>query len=155
MSQAPASAGSAPLAGVKVIDLSASIAGPYGGTLLADLGAEVIKVEPPDGDNLRRYPSTLAAESRAFPGVNRGKRGICLDLKQAAGQEILRRLARQADVLLHNFRPAVPARLGIDYATLSAVNPRLVYCAMTGYGQNGPLADNAGYDQVLPGRPEE
>src|SRR3546814_14844664 len=92
MSQAPASAGSAPLAGVKVIDLSAYIAGPYGGALLADLGAEVIKVEPPDGDNLRRYPSTLAAESRAFLGVNRGKRGVCLDLKQPAGQEILRRL---------------------------------------------------------------
>ncbi|MBO1114205.1 CaiB/BaiF CoA transferase family protein [Bordetella petrii] len=152
MSQPSAPAGSAPLAGIKVIDLSAYIAGPYGGALLADLGAEVIKIEPPDGDNLRKYPSTLAAESRAFLGVNRGKRGVCLDLKQPAGQEILRRLARQADVLLHNFRPSVPARLGIDYAALSAVNPRLVYCAMTGYGQSGPLADNAGYDQVLQAR---
>jgi len=152
MSQPDAPAGSAPLAGIKVIDLSAYIAGPYGGALLADLGADVIKVEPPDGDNLRRYPSTLAAESRAFLGVNRGKRGVCLDLKQPAGQKILRRLARRADVLLHNFRPSVPARLGIDYATLGALNPRLVYCAMTGYGQSGPLADNAGYDQVLQAR---
>lgn len=153
MSQAPAAAtGSAPLAGVKIIDLSAYIAGPYGGTLLADLGAEVIKIEPPDGDNLRKYPSTLAAESRAFLGVNRGKRGVCLNLKQAEGQAILRRMVQQADVLLHNFRPSVPARLGIDYATLSTINPGLVYCAMTGYGQTGPLADNAGYDQVLQAR---
>src|SRR3546814_17142220 len=99
MSQAPASAGSAPLAGVKVIDLSAYIAGPYGGALLADLGAEVIKIEPPDGDNLRKYPSTLAAESRAFLGVNRGKRGVCLNLKQADGQAILQLMVRHADVL--------------------------------------------------------
>ena len=139
----------APLHGVRVLDLSGYIAGPYGCTLLADQGAEVIKIEPPQGDNLRKYPSTLAAEGRAFMGVNRGKLGLVLDLKLPQGREVLVRLVRDADVLVHNFRPAVPARLGIDYDTLRAVNPRLVYCALTGYGETGPLKDKAGYDQVL------
>ncbi|MCJ0762189.1 CaiB/BaiF CoA transferase family protein [Variovorax terrae] len=138
-----------PLAGVRVLDLSGYIAGPYGCALLADQGAEVIKIEPPDGDNLRKYPSTLAAEGRAFMGVNRGKLGLSLDLKSPQGREVLLRLVKTADVLVHNFRPAVPGRLGIDYETLRQVNPRLVYCALTGYGDNGPLKDKAGYDQVL------
>ena len=134
---------------MRVLDLSAYIAGPYGCTLLADQGAEVIKIEPPDGDNLRKYPSTLQAESRAFIGVNRSKLGIVLDLKTAAGLAALLRLVREADVLVHNFRPGVPKRLGIDYEQLSAINPRLIYCAVTGYGENGPMKDKAGYDQVL------
>lgn len=138
-----------PLSGVKVLDLSAYIAGPYGCTLLADQGAEVLKVEPPGGDNLRHYPSTLPGESRAFVGVNRSKRGIVLDLKQAADLALLLKLVRQADVLVHNFRPSVPQRLGIAYAELQALNPRLVYCAVTGFGDTGPLKDKAGYDQVL------
>lgn len=140
---------SGPLTGVRVLDLSAYIAGPYGCALLADLGAEVIKVEPPEGDNLRMYPSTLAAESRAFLGVNRSKRGVVLDLKSEGDQQRLRALVRTADVLVHNFRPSVPARLGIAYEQLREVNPRLVYCAVTGYGETGPLKDKAGYDQVL------
>ncbi|GAB1577066.1 CaiB/BaiF CoA transferase family protein [Bordetella petrii] len=138
-----------PLAGIKVLDLSAYIAGPYGCALLGDMGAEVIKIEPPEGDNLRKYPSTLAAESRAFLGINRNKRGLCLNLKNASGYDVLTRLVREADVLVHNFRPGVPERLRIDYATLAALNPRLVYCAMTGYGAKGPMARHAGYDQVL------
>lgn len=138
-----------PLAGVRVLDLSAYIAGPYGCTLLADQGADVIKVEPPSGDNLRKYPSTLEAESRAFLGVNRGKRGLVLDLKNPQALAVLHDLARQADVLVHNFRPSVPARLGIAYEQLAAINPRLIYCAVTGYGETGPLKDKAGYDQVL------
>lgn len=138
-----------PLAGVRVLDLSAYIAGPYGCTLLADQGADVIKVEPPSGDNLRKYPSTLEAESRAFLGVNRGKRGLVLDLKQPDALAVLHELARQADVLVHNFRPSVPARLGIAYEQLAELNPRLIYCAVTGYGETGPLKDKAGYDQVL------
>ncbi|OZI38259.1 CoA transferase [Bordetella genomosp. 10] len=138
-----------PLAGIRVLDLSAYIAGPYGCTLLADQGAEVIKIEPPAGDNLRKYPSTLAAESRAFLGVNRSKQGLALDLKQEAAREVLRGLVRQADVLVHNFRPSVPDRLGIGYEQLRAINPRLVYCAVTGYGETGPLKEKAGYDQVL------
>lgn len=152
MGQSMSIQGSAPLAGIKVLDLSAYIAGPYGCSLLADLGAEVIKIEPPDGDNLRKYPSTLAAESRAFLGVNRGKIGLCLDLKKEPGYEALVRLVAEADVLVHNFRPAVPARLKIDYETLRRINPRLIYCSMTGYGKTGPLADKAGYDQVLQAR---
>jgi crotonobetainyl-CoA:carnitine CoA-transferase CaiB-like acyl-CoA transferase len=142
-------AASGPLAGVKVLDLSAYIAGPYGCTLLADQGADVIKVESPAGDNLRQYPSTLAGENRAFLGVNRSKQGIVLDLKQADDLAALRDLAREADVLVHNFRPGVPERLRIDFDTLEALNPRLIYCAVTGYGEQGPMRGKAGYDQVL------
>ena len=138
-----------PLSGVRVLDLSAYIAGPYGCTMLADQGAEVIKIEPPEGDNLRQYPSTLMTESRAFIGVNRSKRGIAIDLKSVPGQALLMRLVRDADVLVHNFRPGVPARLGASHAQLAAINPRLIYCAVTGYGESGPLKDKAGYDQVL------
>jgi len=138
-----------PLTGVRVLDLSAYIAGPYGCALLADQGADVIKIEPPAGDNLRKYPSTLEAESRAFLGVNRSKLGAVLDLKQPEDLAVLHELVRSADVLVHNFRPSVPARLGIDYESLSAINPRLIYCAVTGYGEQGPLSEKAGYDQVL------
>ena len=138
-----------PLSGVRVLDLSAYIAGPYGCSLLADQGAEVIKIEPPDGDNLRMYPSTLAAESRAFIGVNRSKLGVALDLKQPDDHAALMQLVRTADVLVHNFRPNVPPRLGIAYDQLKAINPRLIYCSVTGYGETGPLKEKAGYDQVL------
>lgn len=138
-----------PLSGVRVLDLSAYIAGPYGCTLLADMGADVIKIEPPAGDNLRKYPSTLPTESRAFLGVNRSKRGLVLDLKQAQGLTVLHRLLESTDVLVHNFRPSVPARLGIAYEQFQATHPRLVYCVVNGYGETGPLKDNAGYDQVL------
>jgi formyl-CoA transferase len=141
--------GHGPLSGVTVLDLSGYVAGPYGCTLLGDLGALVIKIEPPEGDNLRNYPSTLPGESRAFLGVNRNKRGIGLDLKHPDGLDVLRRMVEGADVLVHNFRPAVPARLGIDYERMQALNPRLIYCALTGYGDSGPLKDRAGYDQVL------
>ena len=138
-----------PLAGIRVLDLSAYIAGPYGCTLLADQGADVVKVEPPGGDNLRQYPSTLREESRAFLGINRSKRGIVLNLKRAEDHAALLRLVRDADVLVHNFRPSVPARLGIDHERLNLINPRLIYCAVTGYGETGPMKDKAGYDQVL------
>jgi len=138
-----------PLCGVKVLDLSAYIAGPYGCSLLADQGAEVIKIEPPAGDNLRNYPSTLSSESRAFLGVNRSKLGLVLDLKTDEGKSILMDLIQEADVLVHNFRPNVPPRLGISYEQLEKVNPRLIYCAITGFGETGPLKDKAGYDQVL------
>jgi len=138
-----------PLSGIRVLDLSAYIAGPYGCSLLADQGAEVIKIEPPTGDNLRKYPSTLEAESRAFVGVNRSKWGMVLDLKQSAELATLLRLVREADVLVHNFRPGVPERLGIGFEQLTQINPGLVYCSVTGYGATGPLRNKAGYDQVL------
>jgi formyl-CoA transferase len=138
-----------PLSNVKILDLSAYIAGPYGCSLLADLGAEVIKIEPPTGDTLRHYPSTLAGESRAFLGTNRSKLGIALDLKKPEGMSVLMRLVKAADVFVHNFRPSVPSRLGIAYESLKAINPSIVYCSLTGYGQTGPLKEKAGYDQVL------
>ena len=141
--------GHGPLSGVTVLDLSGYLAGPYGCTLLGDLGALVVKIEPPEGDNLRNYPSTLPGESRAFIGVNRNKLGIGLDLKHPEGVGVLRRMVERADVLVHNFRPSVPARLGIDHDRMLTVNPRLIYCALTGYGDTGPLKDRAGYDQVL------
>lgn len=140
---------SGPLAGIKVIDLSAYIAGPYGCALLADQGADVIKVEPPTGDNLRHYPSTLEGENRAFLGVNRSKQGMMLDLKQPEDLAVLHDLAAEADVLVHNFRPGVPERLKIEYERLGALNLRLIYCAVTGYGDQGPMRSKAGYDQVL------
>jgi crotonobetainyl-CoA:carnitine CoA-transferase CaiB-like acyl-CoA transferase len=138
-----------PLQGLRVLDLSAYIAGPYGCSLLADQGAEVIKIEPPAGDNLRKYPSTLEAESRAFLGVNRSKLGVVLDLKTAEGLKALLALVQTADVLVHNFRPSVAPRLGISYEQLRSLNPRLIYCAVSGYGETGPLREKAGYDQVL------
>ena len=138
-----------PLAGIRVLDLCGYLAGPYGCTLLGDLGADVIKVEPPGGDAMRQFPSSIAGEARGFVGVNRNKRSIVVDLKQATGLDVLKRLVAQSDVLVENFRPAVPARLGIDYPTLRALNPRLVYCGLTGYGDTGPLVDAAGFDQVL------
>jgi crotonobetainyl-CoA:carnitine CoA-transferase CaiB-like acyl-CoA transferase len=138
-----------PLSGVTVLDLSAYIAGPYGCSLLADFGAEVIKVEPPTGDTLRHYPTTLNEESRAFLGTNRSKRGIVLDLKKPQGMGVLRDLVKDTDVFVHNFRPSVPVRLGIDYESLRQIRPNLIYASLTGYGDVGPLKDKAGYDQVL------
>ncbi len=138
-----------PLSGIKVLDLSGYIAGPNGCALLGDLGAEVIKIEPPGGDTFRKYPSTLESESRAFLGVNRNKLGIVLDLKKLEGHAVLCRMVESADVLVHNFRPSVPPRLRIDYPRLKLINPRLVYCSVTGYGETGPLREKAGYDQVL------
>ena len=145
----PGDAVRGPLTGIRVLDLSAYIAGPYGCTMLADMGAEVIKIEPPGGDNLRKYPSTLESESRAFLGINRSKLGVVLDLKQPEGMAALRKLLDTADVLVHNFRPSVPPRLGIDYEQFRLTHPRLIYCALSGYGDNGPMKENAGYDQVL------
>jgi crotonobetainyl-CoA:carnitine CoA-transferase CaiB-like acyl-CoA transferase len=138
-----------PLTGVRVLDLSAYHAGPYGCTMLADMGAEVIKIEPPEGDNARRYPSTLASEARGLLGSNRSKRGLVLNLKLEEGRAALHRLVKNADVLVHNFRPSVPARLGLDYEQLRQVNPRIIVCAVTGYGETGPLKDKPGFDQVL------
>ncbi|HKV49089.1 MAG TPA: CoA transferase [Candidatus Acidoferrales bacterium] len=138
-----------PLAGIKVLDLGSYIAAPYGCTLLGDLGAEVIKIEPPGGDTLRHYPSSLQHESRAFVGINRNKCDILVDAKRPEGALILHRLVASADVIVHNFRPSVPERLGLDYPRLKTINPRLIYCALTGYGDSGPMKDKAGYDQVL------
>jgi formyl-CoA transferase len=138
-----------PLDGVTVLDLCSYLAGPYGCTLLADLGADVVKIESPQGDMLRQFPSSLPGEARFFLGTNRGKRALALDLKQKEGLAVLHRMIERADVLVENFRPSVPARLGIDYPRLKAINPRLIYAALTGYGDQGPLREKGGFDQVL------
>jgi crotonobetainyl-CoA:carnitine CoA-transferase CaiB-like acyl-CoA transferase len=142
-----------PLDGVTVLHLCSYLAGPYGCTLLADLGAHVIKIESPQGDMLRQFPSSLPGESRFFLGTNRGKRALALDLKQPEDLAVLHRMVATADALAENFRPSVPARLGIDYPRLRALNPRLVYAGLTGYGDSGPFSDKGGFDQVLQASP--
>ena len=136
------------LNGIRVLDFSEYIAGPYAGELLADLGAEVIKVEPPLGDFWRHTTPVAPAESRGFMGVNKGKRSISLDLKHPETREVLERMVRSADVFLANYRPGVAARLGVDYETLSAINPRLIYCENTAFGKRGPYSERAGFDLV-------
>ncbi len=137
------------LAGVRILDLTSYLAGPYGATLLGDLGADVIKVEAPIGDAMRQYPSSLPEESRAFLGGNRNKRAMVIDLTSAGGREVFLTLVERADVVIQNFRPGVAKKLGVDFASLSKRNPRIVFCALTGFGQSGPMAGHAGFDQVL------
>ncbi|MCI0548984.1 MAG: CoA transferase [Candidatus Rokubacteria bacterium] len=140
------------LDGLRVIDQTQVMAGPFCSMLLADMGAEVIKVEPPAGDPTRRTgPMATPTVSAAFLAVNRNKRGLTLDLKQPEGVEILKQLVATADVLVENYRPGVARRLGVDHDTLSRVNPRLVYCSISGFGQTGPYADRGGYDLIAQG----
>ncbi len=128
------------LEGVKVADFSALIPGPFTTAILADLGADVVKVEPPKGDPAR---SLLPA---VFHAANRNKRSIALDLKHAEARPVIERLARWADVVIESNRPGVAKRLGIDYTSLAALNPRLIYCSLSGFGQNGPWRDKPGHD---------
>ena len=136
------------LSGVKVLDFSEYIAGPLAGQLLADLGADVTKVEPPHGDFWRHTAPVAPFESRGFMGVNKGKRSISLDLKHPGAKEVLHRLVRNADVVIANYRPGVAARIGVDYEALNAINPRIIYCENTAFGAKGPYADRAGFDLV-------
>jgi len=137
----------APLSGVRVLDLTRLLPGPVATLHLADLGADVIKIEDHSaGDYARILGDGPDGVSVFYRCVNRNKRGLRLDLKQAAGREVFLRLARDADIVVESFRPGVSDKLGIGYAALRAVNPRLVYCAITGYGQTGPLAMAAGHD---------
>lgn len=139
------------LQGIVVLDLTQYLAGPYGCTLLGDVGADVIKIEPPNGDMGRHYPSSLPHENRSFVGANRNKRSIVLNLKHPEGRDAFYRLVEKADVVVHNFRPSVPKRLGIDYETLRSRRPDLIYCSFTGYGENedGPLREHPGFDTML------
>lgn len=138
-----------PLAGIRVLDLSSFLAGPFAAMILGDMGAEVLKVEPPGGDLARRWSPYLAGEGRFFQGWNRNKRGMAVDLTTERGREVVQELARRSDVVIENFRRGVTRKLGIDYETLSAVNPRLVYCSCTAFGSRGPQRDRPGYDPVL------
>ena len=140
-----------PLEGVRVLEFSEIVAGPLGGLLMADLGAEVIKVEPPWGDPWRQGRLYGPGDERGFLGLNRGKRSITLDLKTPRGQEVAHRLAKSSDVVTTNHRPDVPVRLGIDYETLNELNPRIIYCEVTAYGPEGPDSRQPGYDLVMQG----
>ncbi|MEO8836548.1 MAG: CoA transferase [Caldimonas sp.] len=153
MSTAPASPPTGPLAGVKVIELAQIMAGPTCGALLADMGADVIKVERiPGGDDTRRYAEPqVNGESAAFMMMNRNKRGIAVDLKAEGGRRVLQRLAAGADVLVENYRRGALDRLGLGFAALHALNPALVYCSISGYGRTGPAADKGGFDLVAQG----
>ena len=141
-----------PLAGLQVLDLSQIMAGPYCTMVLADLGAEVIKVEKTGGgDDSRQMGPFVDGESSCFAHINRNKRGIALNLKDPRGQELLHELARRCDVVVENFRVGVTKTLGADYETLSSINPRLIYCSISAYGQTGPLAHKGGFDLVAQG----
>jgi crotonobetainyl-CoA:carnitine CoA-transferase CaiB-like acyl-CoA transferase len=143
-----------PLAGLKVVELARILAGPWAGQLLADLGAEVIKVERPGaGDDTRHWGPPFACDGAAayFHACNRGKKSVAIDLESADGQEQVRALAADADVLIENFKVGGLARYGLDFAALSALNPGLVYCSITGFGQTGPYANRAGYDFIIRG----
>ncbi len=140
---------SGPLAGVRVVDLTRILAGPFATQVLGDLGAEILKVEPPDrGDETRHFPPHRDGESHYFVSINRSKRSLVVDLQSEAGREVLRRLVATADVLVENFRPGVMDRLELGYPALSALNPRLVYCSISGYGQTGPLRDKPSFDVI-------
>ncbi len=146
----------APLAGLKVLDLSRILAGPFAGQTLADLGATVIKVEAPGGDDTRTWgPPFIDRDgdrsAAYFYAANRGKKSVVVDFTTAEGQVFVRNLAREADVLLENFKVGGLAKYGLDYPALSALNPGLVYCSITGFGQDGPYSDRAGYDYMIQG----
>src|SRR5262245_26469828 len=134
-----------PLAGLLVLDFTTLLPGPLATLLLAEAGAEVIKIEPPGGENMRHYEPRFDGESAMFALLNRGKTSLVLDLKQKTAHDKLRPLLERADVLVEQFRPGVMARLGLDYDAVRAINPRLVYCSITGYGQDGPRAGEAGH----------
>src|SRR5436190_21206753 len=139
------------LAGLRVLDVTQVMAGPFCTMLLADFGADVVKIEPPAGDSTRTMPGASGTDSPSFNAVNRGKRSVVLNLKSAAGRAALQRLARTADVFVENYRPGVVAALGLDFASLHAVNPRLVYASISGYGQTGPDAHKGGFDRIAQG----
>src|SRR5215207_11689014 len=135
-----------PLSGVLVLDFTTLLPGPLATLMLAEAGAEVVKVERPGGEETRKYPPRWENQSAAFALLNRGKRSVVLDLKDAAAREKLLPLMRRADVLVEQFRPGVMARLGLGYDAVRAVNPRIVYCSISGYGQAGPRSQEAGHD---------
>ena len=144
---------SGPLAGVKVLELAQIMAGPTCGTLLADMGADVIKVEKiPGGDDSRRYAEPqINGESAAFMMLNRNKRSIALNLKTEGGREVLRRLVKDADVLFENYRKGTMEKLGVGFEELRKINPALIWCSISGYGQTGPYAERGGFDLIAQG----
>jgi crotonobetainyl-CoA:carnitine CoA-transferase CaiB-like acyl-CoA transferase len=151
---------SSPLSHIRVLELSRILAGPWAGQMLADLGAEVIKVEKPiQGDDTRHWgPPYLSSpkdqtqtESAYFLSANRGKRSITIDIRHPQGQAIIQQLIESCDVLIENFKVGNLQKYHLDFASLSAINPQLIYCSITGFGQDGPYAQRAGYDFLLQG----
>jgi CoA:oxalate CoA-transferase len=138
-----------PLAGVRVIDLSRMVSGPLCGRMLADLGASVVKIEPPEGDRTRTVPPLVDGVSPYFAQMNAGKRNVCVDLKAPGGAQIVQRLVHGADVVIENFRPGVLERYGLDAPTMRATNPRLIYCSVTGWGQTGPWKDRRAFAPLI------
>ena len=146
----------APLDGIRVIELARILAGPWAGQTLSDLGAEVIKVEAPEGDDTRRWgPPWIDRDGERsaayFHACNRGKKGITCDFRTPEGQETVRALVAGADVVIENFKVGGLAKYGLDYESLRAVNPKIIYCSITGFGQTGPYAHRAGYDFIIQG----
>jgi formyl-CoA transferase len=139
------------LEGLRVLDVTQVMAGPFCTMLLCDMGADVIKIEPPAGDSSRRMAGAIGSDSPSFNAVNRGKRGVILNLKSSAGQEVFRHLTKTADILVENFRPTVMSTLGLDYANLAAIQPRLIYASISGYGQTGPDSRRGGFDLIAQG----
>jgi crotonobetainyl-CoA:carnitine CoA-transferase CaiB-like acyl-CoA transferase len=139
------------LEGLRVLDVTQVMAGPFCAMQLCDMGADVIKVEPPEGDSSRRMSGASGTDSPSFNAVNRGKRGIVLNLKTGAAREAFRRLALRADVVIENFRPGVMRSFGLDYESLSPAHPGLIYASISGYGQTGPSASKGGFDLVAQG----
>ena len=141
-----------PLTGVKVIELARILAGPWAGQVLADLGADVTKVESPEGDDTRRWgPPFVGDDAAYFHATNRGKRSVVADFGTEEGRALVLDLVREADVLIENFKLGGLAKYGLDYEALHAINPRLVYCSITGFGHDGPYAARAGYDFIVQG----
>lgn len=139
-----------PLTGLRVIDLSRILAGPFAAMILADLGADVIKIEEPTcGDESRGFGPFTEGFSAYFISINRGKRSVTLNLKEKKGKEILKELVKKADILMENYRPGIMKRLGLDYEVLKQVNPGLIYAACSGFGQSGPLSTNGAYDLII------
>jgi len=145
------STGRKALEGIRVLDVAQVMAGPFCAMQLCDMGADVIKVEPPEGDPTRQMGARGGLDSAGFAALNRGKRAIVLDLKSIAGRQAFERLAARADILIENFRPGVMRALGLDYSALAARNPRLIYASISGYGQTGPDAPKGGFDLVAQG----
>ena len=147
---------STPLAGLKVVELARILAGPWAGQTLSDLGADVIKVESPEGDDTRKWGPPFVERdgdktASYFHSCNRGKSSITVDFRTNEGQEKIRDLVKDADILIENFKVGGLAKYGLDYDILSAINPRLIYCSITGFGQTGPYAHRAGYDYIIQG----
>ena len=137
-----------PLQGIKVVDFSRVLAGPFATQMLGDLGAEIIKIESPDGDDTRHFPPMRDGVSHYFLSTNRNKKSIVVDLKDPKGIQVIRDLIKTADIVVENFRPGVMERLGLGYDAVEAINPRIIYCAISGFGMTGPLKDRPSFDIV-------